>query len=314
MVMDTLVLQDRLEKTLFLDNAPLSFPIIRSESMLNKVNTSDPAAVRRTVEKTFRQHYPQADFEPIQRMFADIEKLFAGQLTGYQACDMRYHDLEHTMEAAVAMADLVDGMNQAPDGMFLPEHFFTLGVHAVLMHDAGYLKQLGDSDGTGAKYTLTHVQRSAAFANRYLLDRGYGSHDRAAIRHMILCTGFFVDTSKIPFQSEPERMAGYALGTADLLGQMAVPNYLEELENLFDEFQECVQRQGVAAEPLAGYKSVEDMRAKTPQFFRGHAMRMLTQQWGSVYRFLDRPLGSGKNPYLDAIAKNIRKVDPEFKL
>jgi hypothetical protein len=167
---------------------------------------------------------------------------------------------------------------------------------------------------TGAKYTLTHVARSAEFADHYLLDRGYGPHDRAAVQHIIHCTGFFVDTTKIPFDSEPERMAGYALGTADLLGQMAASNYLEELEKLFDEFQECVLRQGTAAEPLASYASVEDMRAKTPLFFRGHVMRMLTQQWGSVYRFLDRPLGSGRNPYLEAIAQNIRKVDPKFHL
>jgi len=303
-----------LEKALSLGDAPLSFSIISSESMLKRIDTNNPAVVERTAEKIFRHHYRDGDFESIRRTFADIQKLFKGELSGYQACDMRYHDLEHTLEATVAMMDVVDGMNRAPDGMFLPEDFFTLGMHAVLMHDAGYLKEHGDADGTGAKYTLTHVHRSAEFADRYLLDRGYSPHDRAAVQHMILCTGFFVDTCKIPFQSEPERMAGYALGTGDLLGQMAAPDYLEELEKLFDEFQECVQRQGPAAASLAAYSSVEDMRAKTPQFFRGHVMRTLTHQWGGVYRFMERPLGSGKNPYLEAIVRNIRKVDPRFRL
>ncbi len=282
--------------------------------MFPDVNTQDWSAVEREAEGIFRRLFADADFAPIHQTFADIEQLFAGRFPGYQSCDMRYHDSEHTLQATVAMVRLLDGMDKAPDGMPLKPHSFALGIHAALMHDAGYLKQRGDTEGTGAKYTLTHVNRSAEFASRYLRSRGYPSRDREAVGHMIQSTGFFVDMSKIPFHSEPERMLGYALGTADLMGQMAAPNYLNELDNLFEEFQECVQRQGPAAETLAVYSSAEDMRAKTPQFFRGHVMRMLTMQWGGVYRFLERPLGSGRNPYLEAIAKNIRKVDPGFKL
>ncbi len=282
--------------------------------MFPDINTQEWSAVEREAEGIFRHLFPDADFAPIHQTFSDIEQLFAGRYPGYQPCDMRYHDSEHTLQATVAMIRLLDGMNNAPDGMPLTPHNFTLGVHAVLMHDAGYLKQRGDTDGTGAKYTLTHVNRSAEFANRYLRSRGYPSRDRAAVEHMIHSTGFFVDMTKIPFQSELEQMIAFALGTADLMGQMAAPNYLNELNNLFEEFQECVQRQGSAAETLAVYNSAEDMRAKTPQFFRGHVMRMLTIQWGGVYRFLERPLGSGKNPYLEAIAGNIRKVDPGFKI
>ncbi|MBI5684736.1 MAG: hypothetical protein HZC54_06620 [Verrucomicrobia bacterium] len=282
--------------------------------MFPDINTQDWSAVQREAEGIFRQLFADADFGPIHQTFADIEQLFLGRFPGYQSCDMCYHDSEHTLEATVAMARLLDGMDKAPDGMALTPHGFTLGMHAVLMHDAGYLKLRGDTEGTGAKYTLTHVNRSAEFANRYLRSRGYPARDRAAVGHMIQCTGFFVDSTKIPFQSEMEQMLAFGLGTADLLGQMAAPNYLNELDKLFEEFQECVQRQGPAAEALAVYRSAEDMRVRTPQFFRGHVMRMLTVQWGGVYRFLDRPLGSGKNPYLDAVARNIRKVDPSFKL
>ncbi|MCX6910946.1 MAG: hypothetical protein NTY01_23290 [Verrucomicrobia bacterium] len=282
--------------------------------MFPGVNTQDWSAVERMVEGIFRRLYPGADFAPIHQTFADIELLFAGRYPGYQPCDMHYHDSEHTLEATVAMVRLMEGMNDAPDGMPLTPHSFTLGMHAVLMHDAGYLKLRGDTDGTGAKYTLTHVNRSAEFANRYLRSRGYPSRDRATVEHLIHCTGFFVDSGKIPFHSEPERMLGYALGTADLLGQMAAPDYLNQLENLFQEFQECVERQGSAADGLAVYHNAEDLRSRTPQFFRGHAMRMLTMQWGGVYRFMERPVGSGKNPYLEAVAENIRKVDPGFKL
>lgn len=282
--------------------------------MFPDVNTQDWNAVEREVEGIFRRLFKEGDFVPIHQTFVDINQLFAGHYPGYQSCDMRYHDSEHSLQATLAMARLLEGMDQAPDGMALAPRHFTLGIHAVLMHDTGYLKLRGDLEGTGAKYTMTHVGRSAEFANRYLRSRGYPARDREAVEHMIQSTGFFVDMTKIPFHSEPEQMLGYALGTADLMGQMAAPNYLDELGNLFEEFQECVQRQGPAADVLATYCSAEDMRVRTPQFFRGHVMRMLTVQWGNVYRFLDRPLGSGKNPYLDAIAANIRKVDPSFQL
>ena len=282
--------------------------------MFPDVNTQNWNAVEREVEGIFRRLFADGDFAPIHQTFADIEQLFSGRYPGYQSCDMRYHDSEHSLQATVAMARLLEGMNNAPDGMALMPQHFTLGIHAVLMHDTGYLKLRGDIEGTGAKYTLTHVNRSAEFASRYLRSRGYPAYEREAVENMIHSTGFFVDMSKIPFRSEPERMLGCALGTADLVGQMAAPNYLEELQNLFEEFRECVQEQGPAAVTLATYRSPEDMRAKTPQFFRGHVMRMLTIQWGGVYRFLEQPPGSGKNPYLEAIADNIRKVDPSFRL
>jgi hypothetical protein len=282
--------------------------------MFPEVNTKNWSEVERETEGIFRRLFADGDFAPIHQTFADIEQLFMGRYPGYQSCDMRYHDSEHTLQATMAMGRLLEGMDHAPDGMALTPHHFALGIHAVLMHDAGYLKLRGDLEGTGAKYTMTHVNRSAEFASRYLRSRGYPAHDRDAVEHMIQSTGFFVDMSKIPFHSEPERMLACGLGTADLLGQMAAPNYLDELGNLFEEFQECVQHQGTAANVLAMYQSAEDMRARTPQFFRGHVMRMLSQQWGGVYRFLERPPGSGKNPYLEAIAENIRKVDPSFRL
>lgn len=277
-------------------------------TMLPKVRTSDASAVERYVEQIFRRHYPRADFEPIHKTFMDVRALFAGKYPGYLRCDMRYHDLEHTLQGTVALAHLLDGLNRAPDGLFLSPHFFTLGLHAILLHDTGYIKVAGDVTGTGAKYTISHVDRSVDFAERYLALRGYPSPDLNGVTHMIRCTGFFVDTSKILFQSEPERMLGFGLGTADLLGQMAAPNYIEELGGLYEEFRECVEAEGPAAAALAAYTSVDDMRAKTPQFYRGHVMRMLINQWGGVFRFMERPLGSFKNPYLQAVEANVRKI------
>ena len=46
---------------------------------------------------------------------------------------------------------------------------FEFGMLAILMHDTGYLKKRGDNEGTGAKYTLTHVDRSIQFAGELMI-------------------------------------------------------------------------------------------------------------------------------------------------
>ena len=56
---------------------------------------------------------------------------------------------------------------------------------------------------------------------------------------MIFCTGINAALDKIPFQSEAEKIVGFALGTADLLGQMAADDYVEKLPVLYAEFAEA---------------------------------------------------------------------------
>src|SRR6185437_3386983 len=123
----------------------------------------------------------------------------------------------------------------------LTQRMFELGLLAILMHDTGYLKQRGDTEGTGAKYTVTHVDRSADFAAQLLADKKFSKADIQAVQNMIHCTGVDAALSVIPFQSEEEKIAGFALGTADLLGQMAAEDYVEKLPVLYSEFAEATQ-------------------------------------------------------------------------
>src|SRR5690606_10931 len=102
-----------------------------------------------------------------------------------------------------------------------------LGLLAILMHDTGYLKRRDDTGGTGAKYTLIHVERSMEFAAELLRENHFTDSEINAVQNMIRCTGVNVNLAAIPFQSEEERIAGFALGTADLLGQMAAKDYVD---------------------------------------------------------------------------------------
>src|SRR6185436_690569 len=107
----------------------------------------------------------------------------------------------------------------------LTPRMFELGLLAILLHDTGYLKKRADTEGTGAKYTLTHVARSADFAREFLASKGSPPEDIEAIRNMISCTGVNASLQAIPFGSELERTLGFALATADILGQMSARDY-----------------------------------------------------------------------------------------
>ena len=74
-------------------------------------------------------------------------------------------------------------------------------------------------------------------------EKGFGPADIRAVQNMIRCTGVNANLSVIPFQSEMEKMAGFALATADLLGQMAADDYVDKLPELYQEFAEASQLQ-----------------------------------------------------------------------
>ena len=72
-------------------------------------------------------------------------------------------------------------------------------------------------------------------------------------------------------------MTGYIVGTADFLGQMSDPNYIQKLPSLFNEYEEG---------GVPGYSSSDDLIAKTPAFFKQFVMKRLTDDFHSVYRYL----------------------------
>ena len=92
-------------------------------------------------------------------------KLFRGNYPGYQKCNTWYHDLKHTTDCLLAMARLLHGASL--NGLPLPDRDVVLGLTAALFHDTGYIQAEDDLEGTGAKYTLVHVERSVAFMEKY---------------------------------------------------------------------------------------------------------------------------------------------------
>jgi hypothetical protein len=190
---------------------------------------------------------------------------------------------------------------------------FELGMLAMLTHDTGYLKKRGDNEGTGAKYTLIHVDRSIQFAGELMRGHGFQIEEIQAVQNMIRCTGVNVKLDTIQFQSQLERIVGYALGTADLLGQMAASDYVDKLPILYLEFAEASRHSPDGKMKAGGFfTSAEDLLQKTPLFWEGYVRNKINRDFLGLYRCLNDPYPDGPNPYLQRIESNIARLSREL--
>lgn len=279
--------------------------------MFPPVETKDPAAVAAFVTEKFSAMFPGTRPTWLKRLFRDIEDLFTGRHPDYAPCDVRYHDLEHTLQATVCLTLILEGRIIADVEPKLNARQFQLAMAAVLLHDAGYLRVRSDNNGTGAKYTYCHVLRSCAFAASYLPTLGANDYEVEAVLGAINCTGPTKQVSRLYFREPVERIVGCALATADYLGQMAAADYPDELEILYDEFKESDDYIHLP-ESRRPFKSAADLISKTPMFWKKWVLPKLEADYQAMYRFLARPYPQGPNPYLNAVEKNIAKVERRF--
>jgi hypothetical protein len=257
--------------------------------------------------------YPNGDLKFISNAFDWAVNCFQGHYANYQPIDARYHDLEHTLQGTLCFARLLQGYQRTKVEPALSEKMAQLGFLAILLHDTGYLKTRDDSEGTGAKYTLVHVTRSCEFAAHLLNEKGYSEKEIRAVQNMIRCTGVNVDLSKIPFGSQEERILGYALGTSDLLGQMAAEDYIDKLGILFSEFEESAQFNSGKFSGAGAFSSVEDLRNKTPMFWERYVLPKIKGDFLGLYRYLGRPVAQDDNDYLARIRSNLDRLQRELE-
>lgn len=177
------------------------------------------------------------DFTALETIYADIVRLFNGRFPGFRASNTKYHNLEHTCAVTLAVVRLFHGL--WVEGNAFEARYIVLGIIAALFHDTGLIQTESDTEGTGAKYTRGHEQRSIQLVRSYLPSLGFSETDIKDCSDIILYT---VLSGPVP-EASPGRdyivMAGKILGSADLLAQMADRLYLEKLPLLFMEFREA---------------------------------------------------------------------------
>lgn len=249
--------------------------------------------------------HSDADIDLVRRVQADVARMFRGDYEGYQASNNAYHDFGHTMQVMLAMARLLHGAAVADEPASAKG--VTLGVIAALFHDIGFIQKEGDRGGTGAKYTITHEERGIEFARRYFQTIGLPQSDFRIVRGMLRSTCLRQPFEDISFKTDEARRLAQLLGTADLIGQMGDPRYLEKLPYLYLEFKEA---------DIGGYRNELDLLDKTSGFW-GYIQQRFNGPLGGVYKyarnhFRDR-FGIDRNIYIDIIEHQIDYLDTVLK-
>lgn len=275
----------------------------------NTVNITDPRKVGETVSAIVRARYPEAPHAALNQAFQTFGELYAGTLPGYLGCDTWYHDAQHSLDCALAMARLMDGHDAStPARQRLGATRTVLGVILALFHDAGYIRRANDTARNGAEFTLYHVGRSGEFLEEFLPQVGLAEYGPLAAQ-LVHFTGYEIALDKIKVRGKRDRQLGFLLGTADLIAQLADRSYLEKCRShLYREFELC----GLAGKPKQNgptpiYESPEDLIRQTPSFV-GHLFEeRLDGYFASAYRCLEAHF-DGDNPYLDEINRHLKHV------
>lgn len=265
------------------------------------IDTTRAETVTEATLDVARNLFPGSTETFTRELFVTVKKLFTGGYLDYQACDLKYHDFQHTLQVTMAYVDLF-GARQASGEPPFTHRQFELGLTIALLHDSGYLKLRSDLEGTGAKYTFCHVLRSCALAASLLPTLGVKPEEIDIVLGAIRCTGPSTTGMGLRFNRHDDHVLASMVATADYLGQMAAADYPDELELLFNEFAES---DAFIAIPRSQriFQSAQQLISGSTTFWERVVKPKLENDFLGVYRFLDRPDGS--NPYVDAIERNL---------
>jgi hypothetical protein len=270
--------------------------ILKDIKLHDLVEIEEPEAVLEEVAIILKLISPGFDLKPVRSAFRMVTRVFDGNHSLYRPCTTPYHDLRHTTDAFLATARLAHGAILSREDFH--ERDITVALVAALFHDTGYIQDKDDIEGTGAKFTLYHVQRSREFLNRHGAEIGLTPEEIEAGATMILYTDIKRALPDSVYSSPTVELFGRLLNAADLMGQMADRVYLEKLLFLYHEYKE-----GNVGE----YDSEVDLIRKTPAF-----MDYMNQRMAPVselaHRFMTAHFASrwgiGANLYQDAIERH----------
>ena len=243
-------------------------------------------------------NYSDKEIEILKDAFWDTVRLFKGQYPNYKACNTKYHDLGHTLAVYLSTARLMHGA--IISGEKIKQEVGILGLIAALFHDVGLIQTVDDNDGTGAKYTIGHEERSINFMKSYLRKKRYDTDSIEYTSQIIACTMMNLRLSEISFKSKDVELMGKIVGTADLYTQLADRVYLEKLLYLYREFKEG---------GIDTFKTEFDLLQSTESFYKNVAFKRFDNDLGQVYKFMKLHFksrwGIDNDYYMEGIKKNI---------
>ena len=196
-----------------------------------------PGALWSEVFQILRLISPHFPTDTIHRIFNSANDLYLGNFTGYRSCSTGYHDLSHANAVFLAMARIIHGA--VIDGAEFSEREVVTGLAAAILHDAGYIQDAGDREGTGAKYKPIHEQRSMDLLSRHGQAFGLTADEISAGQRIIRCTDMQADIESVSFASRRIKLLGKLLAASDLFAQLSDQHYIEKLLYLYHECREA---------------------------------------------------------------------------
>ncbi len=187
--------------------------------------------------------------------------------------DAPYHDLNHTMGVTLVGQEMLKGKHLLEGGVS-PQDWLHFTI-SLLCHDIGYVRGICKHDRDG-RYVINTAQDTVVVApgatdaalTPYHVERGkifvrerFG--DNPNIDADVICANIEYTQFPVPEANSKDSGPSYPdlLRAADLIGQMADPNYMRRISALFMEFQETGTTQKL------GYRNAADLRAAYPAFF-----------------------------------------------
>lgn len=241
--------------------------------VFNTIHTISQAFLDR-ISEAYRVAYGNLAGHEYEYEYDNIVRASANlALETINRSDAFYHDVEHTIMVTLVGQEIFRG-KLLSEGTLSPRDWAHFTI-ALLCHDIGYVRGICpgddgdlaviDGDGntvqipagaTDAFLTPYHVERGKMFVRSRF--RNHPKIDADLIAATIENTRF-----PVPEESDAASVVDWAVlvQAADLLGQMADPDYPRKLPALFYEFEET------GANNKMGNDSPESLRETYPEFY-----------------------------------------------
>ncbi len=251
-----------------------------------------------------KQDFPSEDHLP--SVIAEVSDLFAGNWHEYEACQAPYHTFGHALDVTLASLRMASGWNRKNTSPLSSDAIVGL-VIASLFHDSGYIKDKGDTIGFGGKYSFDHTHRSKTICTLFLSKQNYPEKIKSTVLKIIDTTDFGTLPNLNGYATNEDGIIARMVASADLIAQMADIEYMNHLQNLYDEFQEAYEFHGkkqLQSQGVQIFDSFENMLTSTTSFYKEIVLPRL-DFLGRMDQYLIAYFDEGRNPYLENIIANL---------
>lgn len=202
---------------------------------------------------------------------------------------------------------MASGWNKTNRQKLLSKKSIIALVTAALFHDCGYIKDKGDADGFGGKYSFNHTERSTTICSDYLKEQGYDPQIIAFVLNIIETTDFNALPDLGVYDDAEQRLIAQMVASSDLIAQMADIKYMEHLRHLYTEFAEAYTFHGkdnLIAQGVQIFETFEELLSSTTVFYKKVVLPRL-DYFGRMDQYLTAYFAEGRNPYLENIIANL---------